>query len=173
MDLDRYQVKLQAKIKQIAVIRATGKYTDREIAAQFNLMPAGLARIVALPEYKELEQKEVQRLVSGLQDIVSSDQANLVKAYEVIIPESLKGLLDTVRQNRDLKARMEAIKEAFDRDPKKTFAKAVGEVDAAAKAGNIPSSVVAAAIETGNRIVASQQGSKQQPIAIVTRPGEA
>jgi hypothetical protein len=121
--------KVDLRIPQIARMRVAG-HRDAIIAQTVGLTPAGLARILALPEYKDVEQAVLQGTISKM-DMALAGRADLLRQeFKVGVPLAMRTLLEAVQQRRDLRAALEASKELLDRDPDRVFAKASRQPEA-------------------------------------------
>lgn len=114
--------KVLLKIQQIARFRIRG-LKDADIANQFNLSQSGFARLVASAEYKEVEEQILANVLSKLDEDLIEDVDSLRRKFAKCIPIATQRLLEIAVQDRDLKASLDAAREIFDRDPRKTFAK--------------------------------------------------
>lgn len=96
-------------------------HKDSVIAASVGLTPAGLARIVALPEYRDLEQSVLDGTISAM-DQALVGKADLIKnMYREAVPLAIRAQLDAVVQRRDLRAALAAAKDILNRDPDHTL----------------------------------------------------
>lgn len=114
--------KVKIAMEQIARLRVAG-IKDGVIAARLGYTQAGLSRIVALPEYQELEEAILTGVVSKMDEALSGNVKLMEKYFETTVPVALRTLFETVTQRRDLRAAMSAASEILDRDPKGTFSK--------------------------------------------------
>lgn len=109
-------------IEQLARMRVAG-IRDNIIAAKLGMSQGGLSRILALPEYKDVEDAVLSGTVSKL-DAALAGRADDLKAYcRQGIPVALRALVEACTQSRDIRARISAASELLDRDPDKLFAK--------------------------------------------------
>jgi putative ribosome biogenesis GTPase RsgA len=115
-------------IEQLARMRVAG-IRDNIIAAKLGMTQSGLSRILALPEYRELEEAVLMGTVSKM-DSALAGRADAMKDYlRQGVPVALRALVETVSQTKDLRARLSAASELLDRDPDKTFAKGAARLD--------------------------------------------
>ena len=114
--------KVKIALEQIARLRVAG-IKDGVIAAKMGYTQAGLSRIVALDEYKELEEAILTGVVSKMDEALSGNVKLMEKYFEQTVPVALRTLFETVTQRRDLRVAMSAASEILDRDPKGTFSK--------------------------------------------------
>lgn len=112
--------KVQIAMEQIARMRIAG-IRDGVIAAKLGYTQSGLSRILALDEYKELEEALLQGHLSKMDKQLAGNVDALAKHFELAVPAALRTLFDTVVQRRDLRAALSAASEILDRDPKGTF----------------------------------------------------
>jgi hypothetical protein len=145
--------KVDIRIPQIARMRVAG-HRDAIIAQTVGLTPAGLARIVALPEYKDVENAVLQGTISKM-DIALAGRADLLRQeFKVGVPMAMRTLLEAVQQRRDLRASLQAASEILDRDPDRVFAKA-GRTDSQPQVPTLSGEVLSA-LQTGADAVATK-----------------
>lgn len=109
-------------IEQLARMRVAG-IRDNIIAAKLNMSQSGLSRILALPEYQDVEAAVLSGTVSKM-DSALAGRADLLKDYaRQGVPVALRALVEAATQSRDLRARISASAELLDRDPDRLFAK--------------------------------------------------
>lgn len=115
------QSKVQMKLEQIARLRVAGN-KDLAIAEEIGLSYAGLARILALPEYKECEARVHDELIGKMDNALADSRTELIRKKKAealkqqirdAVPDALQNVLDAVQQKRDLRASLELL----DRDP--------------------------------------------------------
>lgn len=109
------------KLEQIARLRVSGA-NDVSIAQTLGISYGGLARIIALQEYKECEAR-IHRQVLGTMDAALADsRTQLIRKQKVealreqirdAVPDALRNVLEAVQVKRDLRASFELL----DRDP--------------------------------------------------------
>jgi hypothetical protein len=134
------QSRLFIRMQKIARLRC-GSIPDARIAQLVGMTPMGFARIVALPEYKLLEQEVLKNTVS-LMDQALAENADALRAnFKVGVPMAMRALLDSVRQSRDLRSRLDAARELLDRDPDRTFVKAADAQAVFHGGATIPASI--------------------------------
>lgn len=114
--------KVKIAMEQIARLRVAG-IRDTIIAARLGYSGPGLSRILALPEYKELEESILTGVTSQMDEKLAGNVKAMEKYFEHSVPVALRTLLETVTQRRDLRAAMSAATEILDRDPQGTFSK--------------------------------------------------
>jgi hypothetical protein len=114
--------KVDLRIPQIARMRVAGQ-KDAVIAGAVGLTPQGLARILSLPEYKDVERAVLTGTVTKMDMALAGNRAALCQEFKVGVPLAMRTLLEAVQQRRDLRASLEAAKEILDRDPDRVFTK--------------------------------------------------
>lgn len=114
--------KVLIRMEQIARFRMAG-LKDARIASLVGLTPAGFARIVALSEYKELEESVLLGTVNKLDEALAGRANEIHKAFQIAVPAAMRTLVEAVTQRRDLRAAIEASKEILDRDPQRVLSK--------------------------------------------------
>lgn len=114
--------KVRILVEQIARMRVAG-IRDGVIAVKVGLTQSGLSRIVALPEYQDLENAILQGHTSKMDEALAGKIDDMKAYFERGVPIALRTLLESCTQRRDLRAAMSAAQEILDRDPQKTFAK--------------------------------------------------
>jgi hypothetical protein len=148
--------KVDIRIPQIARMRVAG-LKDAVIAATVGLSPPGLARILALPEYKEVEDSILQGTISKM-DLALAGRADLCRQeFKVGVPMAMRTLLDTVQQRRDLRASLKAAEEILDRDPDRTFVK-VSKVEPAVQTPTLTGEVLQALAPQADKVTSSLKG---------------
>jgi len=108
--------KVRIRMEQIARLRVGGM-KDAQIAALVGLTPAGVARIVGTPEYRELQETILTVHLANL------DKALAREDFTVAVRAAFNTLLEATTQRKDLKAAVSAAKEILDRDPARTLTK--------------------------------------------------
>lgn len=111
-----------AQIARARVLGAAKGITDSEIARQFGLSTGGFARLIATPEYKEMETAVLSHVTTKQDAQLDGNLEALKKTFAKHIPAVMQSVLDVVMQKRDLKASLEAAKIWLDRDPARTLA---------------------------------------------------
>ncbi len=114
--------KVRITIEQIARMRVAG-IRDSIIAVRVGLTQSGLSRIVALPEYRDLEEAILQGQLSKMDEALAGKIEALKAQFELYVPVAMRTLFETCAQRRDLRAAMSASVEILDRDPAGTFSK--------------------------------------------------
>ncbi|MGC1582020.1 MAG: hypothetical protein WA766_11075 [Candidatus Acidiferrales bacterium] len=109
-------------LQKVARMRVSG-IRDGVIAAAVNMTQAGLSRILALPEYKELEAAVLDGTVSKMDEVLGQNAELMKKQFQVAVPVALRGLVEAAMQKKDLKTAIAACGEILDRDPDKRFVK--------------------------------------------------
>jgi len=144
------------KMEQICRFRVAG-VPDVRIAALLGMSNSGLQRILALPEYQQIEQSVLQGHLTNMDDALAGKVDEMRKAFQVGVPAAMRCLLETVTQRRDLRAAMAAASEILDRDPDRAFTKTNKMVVAGVgtEATLLPENIILAAATEGAKIAAS------------------
>lgn len=151
---DKTQLRVRLRIEEIARLRIRG-LTAAQISNLLGLSEPGIARIVALPEYKETEEALLTGHVTKLDEALGENREALKLACRSLVPAAMRTLLEAVTQRRDLRASLEAAREILDRDPERTFAKATRAADASAGANApplIPTALLASTAAEADRV---------------------
>ena len=114
--------KVFLKMHQIARFRVRA-HKDAAIAQHFGLSLGGFARIVGTPEYKEIEASVLEAVLGRLDASASDDVMKLRQQFSAGLPAACQALIDTVKQDKDLRAKLDAARELLDRDPNRTLSK--------------------------------------------------
>ena len=134
------------KLHQIARLRLFSGMKDDAVATLVGLSRGGLSRIIALPEYQELERQLLEGGVTKLDEALAGKQEEMKKVFSSAVPAAMRTLVEAVTQRRDLRTAVAASIEVLDRDPEHTFAKAGRGEIASAHANAVPSGVLNQAI---------------------------
>lgn len=147
--------KLRFRMQQICIYRVRGQMSDAKIAEKVGLSASGLQAILKHPEYVEMEEAEMEGCLSDTERKLAEDQEALRQEFKYAVPAALTALVQSVKQNRDLRAKIAAAKEILDRDPDGNFRS--GRADTGHGAGqsgpSLPSEIVAHLNAEGNRTV--------------------
>lgn len=133
------------KLHQIARLRLFSGMKDHAVATLVGLSSSGLSRIIALPEYQEVEQRLLEGGIDKLDEALAGKQEEMRKVFAPAVPAAMQTLLEAVKQRKDLRTAVAAAVEVLDRDPDKTFAKA-SKAEGAVSRVPIPSGVLGQAI---------------------------
>ena len=164
--IDEVQSRLFIRMHKIARFRAAS-LPDLQIARLVGMTRMGLAQIVARPEYRQLEKEVLQQTTKLMDEALAGNATLLKEHFAHSVPESMRALLDTVRQNKDLRSRLDAAKELLDRDPDRTFVKA-GDANLAFSNGSngqtitIPAAVFTDNVKAGAAIVSTTKEAQDQ-----------
>jgi hypothetical protein len=133
------QSRVYIKLNKIARMRLAG-VKDGRICELLNLSRGGFSRIVALPEYIELEECMLQGFTSGMDEALSRNKEELTKVMAVAVPAAVRTIMEVAMQRKELKTALAAASEILDRDPDHTFSKEgnVGKPQGAAAGYVIP-----------------------------------
>lgn len=159
------------KLNTIARLRLFSGMKDGPIATLCGMTQSGLSRLIALPEYQEIEQQQLAGGITKLDEAVAGKAEEMKKIFAPAIPAAMRTLQEMVLQRRDLRAAVAASIEVLDRDPEHTFAKANRGAIAGTEANRVPAGVLATALTATNEVakaVASQQPQK----ATVIQPAD-
>lgn len=126
-----------AQIARARVLGAAKNISDSEIAKQFGLSFGGFNRLIATPEYKELEARVLAHVTSKQDAKLDGNMDALTKKFQQNVPLVCQRILDTALQTRDLKASLEAAKTWLKLDPSRTITEA-GTRGAGAGAASTP-----------------------------------
>ena len=158
--------KVDLRMPQIARLRVQGQ-KDSVIAAAVGLTPAGLARILSLPEYKDIEQAVLNGTVTKMDQQLAGNRAALMQEFKVGVPLAMRTLLEAVQQRRDLRTAMAAASEILDRDPDRIFSKAKGD---APQAPTLDGNALAALAGHADTAAKQVSAAPATPAVVVT-PG--
>ncbi len=125
---------------------------DGVIAAKLGLSQSGLSRIVALPEYQDLEQATLLGVTSKMDEALAGRVQALKDYFERSVPVALRTMFEVCQQRRDLRAALNAASEICDRDPKKTFAKSHASLGA--DAPGVPAELLNTIAADADKVVA-------------------
>lgn len=159
------------KINQIARLRLFSGMKDNAVAQLIGLTQSGLSRIIALPEYQEVERQLLEGGITKLDEVVAGKADEMKKLFAPAVPAAMRTLVETVTQRRDLRAAVAASIEVLDRDPDHTFSKAGRGAVADAHANAVPSGVLATAMQA-TKDVAKAVASSQPQKATVIQPAD-
>ena len=148
--------KVKILIEQIARLRVGG-IRDNTIAAKLNISQSGFSRIIALPDYKDVEEAVLHGTISKMDEALAG-RADALKEYaKQGVPVALRALLEAATQQRDLRARISAASEILDRDPDRLFAK--GQVRASEDAPAISEIALKALDEVADKAAVAATSS--------------
>lgn len=108
--------------QQIARLRVNG-IRDGVIAAKLGMSQSGLSRILALPEYQEIEQAVLTGVLDKMDEQLAGNVEAMNKYVQTAVPAALRTLVEATLQRRDLGAAIRASSELLDRDPEKRYTK--------------------------------------------------
>lgn len=113
--------KVQILIELVARLRVA-RLGDESIAKRLGLSRSGLSRILSTPEYKAEQDKVLREVTGQLDSVLKARSDYLAQEFSAkAVPEAMKGLLDVVRQRKDLRSCLMAAKEILDRDTNETL----------------------------------------------------
>jgi hypothetical protein len=149
-------------IEQLARLRVAG-IKDNIIAAKLGMTQSGLSRILALPEYQDVEAAVLQGTVSKM-DAALAGRADALKEYfKQGVPVALRALVESVTQSRDLRARISAAAELLDRDPDKQFVKGAVRIDPQAD-HSVSTGVLDSVTETADKVAAVAAAKQKETV---------
>lgn len=134
------------KLNQIARLRLFSGLKDFQVAQLIGLSQGGLSRIIALPEYQEMEAALLETGITKLDEAVAGKAEEMKKLFAPAVPAAMRTLMETVTQRRDLRAAVAASIEVLDRDPEHTFSKASRNAIGESPQHQVPSGVLSQAI---------------------------
>lgn len=158
--------RMAIKLHQIARMRVAG-VKDVVIAQQMNLSTPGLARILALPEYQDLEQSILLGHVSKMDEALAGKIDVIRAEFKHGVPLAMRTMVEIVQQRRDLRSALAAASEILDRDPDRTYAKsqrsASQEGDGVANAAPLPADTLAVLTKEADKLT---KANFAQPTAV-------
>lgn len=154
--------KLRFRMQQVCIYRVRGQMSDAKIAEKVGLSLSGLQALLKHPEYVEMEEAEMAGSLSELEKKLSEDKEALRQEFKYAVPAALTALVQTVKQNRDLRAKMAAAKEILNRDPDGLFRDTAGPAGGSDGSGapTLPSGLLANLNAEGNRTVTQIKETK-------------
>lgn len=126
--------------QQIARLRVQG-IRDGVIAAKIGMSQSGLSRILATPEYQEIEQAVLTGVLDKMDEHLANNVEAMNKYVQTAVPAALRTLVEATLQRRDLGAAIRASSELLDRDPEKRFTKNA-VAGSSTTAGGIPAELL-------------------------------
>src|SRR5208282_3000103 len=114
-------IKHKMRMEQVARYRVAG-CKDALIAQLVGLTQAGLAVLVAGPEYKEIETAVFTGQISDLDRALAGKVKAIQEEARIAVPAALRTLVEACNQRRDLKTALAAAKTIIEIDPDQTFA---------------------------------------------------
>lgn len=163
--------KIQFKLQQIARLRLFSGMKDDSVAQLLAMSRGGLSRIIALPEYQELERQLLEGGITKLDEAVAGKADQMKAIFAPAVPAAMRTLIESVTQRRDLRAAVAASIEVLDRDPERTFVKASRAEGINNHANSVPAGVLATAM-TATTDVAKAMAVKQPQKATVIQPAD-
>lgn len=143
------KAKLALKLEQIARLRLFSGMTDASVAQLIGLTQSGLSRIIALPEFQDIERRLAAGHIQELDVALAGRTREMRDAFAPAVPAAMRALTDAVLQRKDLKAAVSAAVQILDRDPNGTFSSAS---KAAGPATSLPTSVLTEAAKTASTV---------------------
>lgn len=159
------------RIDQIARYRVTGRIPDYRIAAMFGMTMPAFKQLIALPDYKAVEEELLEGRITDIDRKLAEDDDLLYEEMKTAVPAALRALVEGVTQRKDLRVMLGAAKEILDRDPDGKFGSkkpAPSGEGGAGAAPQLPENVITylmvqsnqVASEITAKISSSGQGSK-------------
>ncbi len=139
------------KIQQIARMRVAG-IKDVVIASHLGYSTSGLARILKLPDYQELEEAILSGVISKMDESLAGRSEAMHEEFAVGVPLAMRALLDAARQRKDVKASISAAAEILERDPKRTFSKRKEDQPFDRSELNLPEAILATTERIGDEV---------------------
>jgi hypothetical protein len=158
------------KLNQIARLRLFSGMKDDSVATLVGLSRGGLSRIIALPEYAEVERQLLDGGITKLDEAVAQKHEEMKKLFAPAVPAAMRTLVEVVTQRRDLRAAVAASIEVLDRDPDRNFTKASRHDSENTRANAVPAGVMAAAMTATAGVVAASQPAASQKAVVVQPP---
>lgn len=154
-----------AQIARARVLGAAKNITDAELARQFGLSFGGFARLIATPEYKELEASVLAHVTTKQDARLDGNLDAITKQFAKHVPAVMQRILDIAMQQRDLRTSLEAAKEWLDRDPARTLSKAGtrGAGQGAASTPPLPDEVLKQLSDDSDNVVNEVMGAPITP----------
>lgn len=152
------------KLNQIARLRLFSGMKDGPIAQLLGLSQGGFSRIVALPEYQEIESQLLEGGITKLDEAVAGKAEEMKKLFAPAVPAAMRTLIEVVTQRRDLRAAVAASIQVLDRDPDQTFIATKKDanhngVNPASVPAGVLSSAIAAGAGVASAVTASQKNA--------------
>jgi hypothetical protein len=167
--IDGKQTRLVFRMEKIARLRAAG-IKDARVAQLVGMTAQGLARIVSLPEYQNIEKNVLATVVNLLDDALADNVNACRDHFANAIPAAMRAVVDTLHQSKDLRSRLDAAREVLDRDPSRTFVKDQVSVKEGGRVLDIPLQLFDTAVKAGASVAAGTQGvSRSLAEAMVPR----
>lgn len=144
--LNMLKPKLMLKLARIARLRLFSGMTDGMICSLLQISQSGLSRIIALPEYQDIENQLSAGDLTELDQALAGKKDELKAAFRPLVPAAMRALQDAVCQRKDLKTAVVAAREILQNDPDKVF------VAGAPKGEELPTGVLTAAAQAASQI---------------------
>jgi hypothetical protein len=152
------------RINQIARYRIAGVRNER-IAAIMQLSTANLNAILAMPEYKEVEESLMLGHITEMDKALAGKIEPLRNELRQGVPSALRCLLDVANQRRDLKAALAASCEILERDPDRVAIKRSASDDGES-VPTVPDSVLDKASKDSDLVASQLSGSSDKKLPV-------
>lgn len=160
------------KLNQIARLRLFSGMKDGSVATLVGLSTSGLSRIIALPEYQEIERQLLDGGITKLDEAVAEKHEEMKKLFAPAVPAAMRTLVEVVTQRRDLRAAVAASIEVLDRDPDRNFTKASRHDAEAQRANMVPSSVMASAMAATTSVAKAVAAASPVKAVVIQPPDQ-
>ena len=154
--VNQQYAKTHIKIPQIARWRIAG-ISDTKIQQLLGMSSSGLAQILATQEYRDYEAALLNGHLSAMDRALACKVEAIHQELRQAVPAALRFLVDAVTQRRDMRTAFMAAREILDRDPDHTLPAAKADESIAP---GVPSAVIEAAAEEGNKIAQTYDAKK-------------
>lgn len=145
------------KIQQIARMRVAG-IKDTAIASHLGYSTSGLARILKLPDYVEVQEAILNGVISKMDESLAGRSEAMHEEFAIGVPLAMRALLDAAKQRKDVKASISAAAEILERDPKRTFSKRKEDQPFSPNELNLPPAILSSTETIGDN-VANRMGN--------------
>lgn len=153
--------KIAFKLEQIARLRLFAGLKDGQIAELMGLSQSGFSRIIALPEYLDIEKAQLDGGITALDEAVAGKAEEMKKLFAPAVPAAMRTLIDAVTQRRDLRTAVAAAIHVIKIDPDHTFSEASKDATNASvfgvSASSVPASIMATAVAANAAVAASSK----------------
>ncbi len=160
------------KLNQIARLRLFSGMKDGSVATLVGLTQSGLSRIIALPEYQEIERQLLEGGITKLDEAVAEKHEEMKKLFAPAVPAAMRTLIEVVTQRRDLRAAVAASIEVLDRDPDRNFTKASRHDSENTRANAVPAGVLASAMTATTAVAKAVSAASPQKAVVIQPPSK-
>lgn len=146
------QDKVKILIELIARLRVA-RCSDDSICQKIGLSRSGLSRIIATPEYKAAQEQALKEAVGNIDVLIRQRNDFLTQDFQRVgVPEAMKALVETVKQTKDLRARLAAAAQILDRDPGRNLLKQESSSVKTIDVNAIPETIFAGVAEASKQL---------------------